>query len=135
MTLLERAWLAVSGRSQAEMCRSVVYLRRARAKEPPIRPVPRIVARVIRCGDMCLPTATVRSRRRRKDNAETQRAQSFAEKGAQPKMAVPPEAIRPCGGLWLGLLCGARPLVGRRRRARGIARRRKGRGRGRCGLR
>jgi hypothetical protein len=29
-----------------------VYLRRARAKEPPIRPVPRTVAREIRCGDI-----------------------------------------------------------------------------------
>src|SRR5246127_561151 len=70
ITLRDWAWWMVSGRSQPEMCRSVAYLRRARAKEPPIRPVPRMVARVIRCGDM----------RRRNDNAERQRAQRCAEK-------------------------------------------------------
>src|SRR6267154_438406 len=52
MTLRTRAWLMISGRSQPEICTSVVYLRRASAKEPPIRPVPRMVARVMRCGDM-----------------------------------------------------------------------------------
>src|SRR5258707_14600964 len=52
MILRERASRTISGRSQPEICRSVAYLRRDRAKEPPIRPVPRMVARVIRCGDM-----------------------------------------------------------------------------------
>src|ERR1700680_3105697 len=54
MTLRDRAWLTISGRSQPEMCRSVAYLRSARAKEPPIRPVPRMVTREIKCGDIVL---------------------------------------------------------------------------------
>src|ERR1700737_4736348 len=39
-----------SGRSQPEMCIAAVYLRSARAKEPPMRPVPRMVTREMRWG-------------------------------------------------------------------------------------
>src|SRR4051812_26804293 len=86
----ERASLTISGRSQPEMCRSVAYLRRASAKEPPIRPVPRMVAREMRWGDIELADNRLRTvEGRRKDNAETQRAQRFAEKGGQPEMGVP----------------------------------------------
>src|ERR1700731_333734 len=52
IALAERAWLTTSERSQPEMCRSVAYLRSASANEPPIRPVPRMVAREIKCGDI-----------------------------------------------------------------------------------
>src|SRR5260370_14398374 len=83
----ERASRTISGRSQPEMCRSVAYLRRARAKEPPIRPVPRMVARVIRCGDMSeLTVDSLQSKAGKKithpssQRKETQRAQRFAEK-------------------------------------------------------
>ncbi len=87
ITLRERASRMISGRSQPERCRSVVYLRRARAKEPPIRPVPRMVARVIRCGDMSeLTVDSLQSKAGKKithpssQGKETQRAQRFAEK-------------------------------------------------------
>src|SRR5271157_3695763 len=49
---LFRTCCATSARSQPATRRSGAYLRSARAKEPPIRPVPRMVTRWIKCGDI-----------------------------------------------------------------------------------
>src|ERR1700741_2330301 len=43
-----RASRTISGRSHPTTAMSRVYLRSARAKEPPIRPVPRMVTRLMR---------------------------------------------------------------------------------------
>src|SRR6267143_4701966 len=74
------------GRSQPEMCIWVVYLRSARAKDPPMRPVPSMVTREMRCGDIeSFQLSVVSSQfrvtnRRTNANAETPRAQRLAEK-------------------------------------------------------
>src|SRR5262249_3540177 len=49
--MASRAWASLTtfARSQPEIWRPAVYLRRATAKEPPMRPVPRIVTRLMRC--------------------------------------------------------------------------------------
>src|SRR5579859_3929911 len=72
------------------MCRSVAYLRRASAKEPPIRPVPRMVVREIRCGDMSeLTVDSLQSKAGKKithpssQGKETRRARRFAGKHSQ----------------------------------------------------
>src|SRR5260370_35605242 len=87
MWLRARGERPVRGGYEEEICSAVGYLRRDRAKEPPIRPVPRMVARVIRCGDMSeLTVDSLQSKAGKKithpssQGKETQRAQRFAEK-------------------------------------------------------
>src|SRR6266849_604854 len=91
MMARERASRTVSGRSQPEMSRSVAYLRRARAKEPPMRPVPRMVARVIRCEDMSELTV---------DSLQSKAGKKITHPSAQGKETQRAKWLQREGGVW-----------------------------------